>query len=98
MSVNRTSGRRSYAENTYHAIATPRPNYFVLLGADVTKVNFAPHVSPAKATGVDFVFEGHTYSVQARKEIVLSAGKYLTLVTGCYAHVENRLSKDSSAP
>ncbi|KAG8908348.1 hypothetical protein FRB99_007275 [Tulasnella sp. 403] len=41
MSVNRTSGRRSYAANTYHTAAAPRPNYFVLLQAEVTKINFA---------------------------------------------------------
>lgn len=40
MSVNRTSGRRSYAANTYHTAAVNRPNYFVLLGAEATKIVF----------------------------------------------------------
>ncbi|KAG8940235.1 hypothetical protein FRC04_005480 [Tulasnella sp. 424] len=38
MSVDRTTGRRSYAANTYHTIASARSNYFVLLGAEATKI------------------------------------------------------------
>ncbi|KAG8955206.1 hypothetical protein FRC04_009664 [Tulasnella sp. 424] len=38
MSVDRTTGRRSYAANTYHSIASARFNYYVLLGAGATKV------------------------------------------------------------
>ncbi|KAG9018036.1 hypothetical protein FRB90_012539 [Tulasnella sp. 427] len=38
MSVDRTTGRRSYAANTYHTIASSRSNYWVLLGAEATKI------------------------------------------------------------
>ncbi|KAG9047354.1 hypothetical protein FS837_002515, partial [Tulasnella sp. UAMH 9824] len=37
-SVDRTTGRRSYAANTYHKIASTRSNYYVILGAEATKI------------------------------------------------------------
>jgi choline dehydrogenase-like flavoprotein len=97
-SINKTSGRRSYSATTYHALASSRSNYFVLLGADVTKVNFAPHVSPAKATSVSFVFGGQTYSAQVRKEVIVSAGEYQNLMRGGCANILDRHTEDSPSP
>lgn len=80
MSVNRTSGRRSYAENTYHALAVGRPNYFALLGAEATKIAFTSHKIGGKvtATGVTFTAGGQSYTANVKKEVIVSAGTLKT--------------------
>ncbi|CUA69183.1 Oxygen-dependent choline dehydrogenase [Rhizoctonia solani] len=79
-SVNRTTGRRSYAANTYYAYNAHRPNLIVLTGAQATKVNFR-NASDSKtedliATGASFVHKSQTYTVKANKEVILSAGTF----------------------
>ncbi|CAE6446915.1 unnamed protein product [Rhizoctonia solani] len=78
-SVSRTTGRRSYAANTYYAYNAHRPNLVVLTGAQATKINFQ-NASNSKtedlvATGVSFVHKSQTYTVKANKEVILSAGE-----------------------
>lgn len=77
-SVNRTTGKRSYAASTYYAYNADRPNFVVLTGAQATKINFANTTSGGKitATGVSFVSNSTSFSVAARKEVILSAGSY----------------------
>lgn len=74
--MNRTTGKRSYAASTYYAYNAGRSNFVVLTGAQATKVNFANKPSGGKitATGVSFVSNSTTFSVTARKEVILSAG------------------------
>ncbi|KAH7337866.1 alcohol oxidase [Rhizoctonia solani] len=77
--VNRTTGRRSYAATTYYAYNAHRPNFVVLTGAQATKINFKRPRRNEKngklvATGVSFVHGLRTYTVQAKKEVILSAG------------------------
>ncbi|CUA69310.1 hypothetical protein RSOLAG22IIIB_08434 [Rhizoctonia solani] len=79
-SVNRATGRRSYAANTYYAYNAHRPNLVVLTGAQATKINFQ-NASNSKtedlvATGVSFVHKSQTYIVRANKEVILSAGTF----------------------
>ncbi|CAE6415789.1 unnamed protein product [Rhizoctonia solani] len=79
--VNRTTGRRSYSANTYYAYNAHRPNFVVLTGAQATKINFKdtgyyPKSTNLLATGVNFVHESQTYTVQAKKEVILSAGAF----------------------
>ncbi|KAG9125584.1 hypothetical protein FRC07_006994, partial [Ceratobasidium sp. 392] len=78
-SVNRTTGKRSYAGNTYFAYNSARPNLVVLTGAQATKINFATTTGNGgkqTATGVSFVSNSASYEVHARKEIILSAGSF----------------------
>ncbi|KAG8742275.1 hypothetical protein FRC11_014434 [Ceratobasidium sp. 423] len=80
-SVNRTTGRRSYAATTYYAYNAHRPNLVVLTGAQATKINFKDTANGNKsenlvATGVSFVYQSQTYTVQAKKDVILSAGTF----------------------
>ncbi|CAE6497422.1 unnamed protein product [Rhizoctonia solani] len=81
--VNRTTGTRSYAANTYFAYNSGRKNLVVLTGAQATKVEFKnattgkPH-GKLTATGVSFVHNSTTYVVRAKKEVILSTGTFQT--------------------
>ena len=76
MSVNRTTGKRSYSANTYYAYNANRSNFVVLTGAQATKIAFSNTTVSGNqvATGVSFVSNSVTYTVQARREVILSAG------------------------
>ncbi|CEL58759.1 Glucose oxidase OS=Talaromyces flavus GN=GOX PE=3 SV=1 [Rhizoctonia solani AG-1 IB] len=80
--VNRTTGTRSYAANTYFAYNSARPNFFVLTEAQATKIEFSKPKSDKnrkiKATGVSFVHNSTLYIVKAKKEVILSAGAFQT--------------------
>ncbi|KAG9127180.1 hypothetical protein FRC07_000330 [Ceratobasidium sp. 392] len=75
-SINRATGKRSYAANTYFANNAGRSNFVVLTGAQATKINFGNSTVNGNytATGVSFVSNSATYTVKARKEVILSAG------------------------
>ncbi|KAG8680366.1 hypothetical protein FRC08_016360, partial [Ceratobasidium sp. 394] len=78
-SVNRTTGKRSYAASTYYAYNAARSNLVVLTGAQATKINFANSTGSRgsiTATGVSFVSGSTSYNVRARKEVILSAGSF----------------------
>ncbi|CAE6443613.1 hypothetical protein ACGC1H_002523 [Rhizoctonia solani] len=76
MSVNRTTGKRSYAASTYYAYNAERSNFVVLTGGQATKINFSNKTVGGNhvATGVSFVSDSKSYTVRARKEVILSAG------------------------
>ncbi|KAJ1300896.1 hypothetical protein OPQ81_003322 [Rhizoctonia solani] len=79
--VNRTTGRRSYAATTYYAYNAHRPNFVVLTGAQATKINFQNTTSGSKnknlvASGVSFVHKSQTHTVKVKKEVILSAGAF----------------------
>ncbi|EUC61273.1 glucose dehydrogenase [Rhizoctonia solani AG-3 Rhs1AP] len=79
-SINRTTGRRSYAATTYYAYNAHRSNLVVLTGAQATRINFKDTSSNKTgnlvATGVSFVHKSQTYTVKANKEVILSAGTF----------------------
>jgi choline dehydrogenase-like flavoprotein len=70
--VNRTTdpGRRSYSATGYLLPNAGRSNLKVLTEAMATKVVLDGN----KATGIEFSHEGKTHTVNASKEVVLSAG------------------------
>lgn len=70
--VNRTTdkGKRSYAASGYLRPNLGRPNLKVLTEAQATKIVLQHEI----AKGVDFVHKGQQYTVQASKEVILSAG------------------------
>ncbi|CAE6460895.1 unnamed protein product [Rhizoctonia solani] len=81
--VNRTTGTRSYAASTYFAYNSGRANFVVLTGAQATKIEFkspttGKYGGRLTATGVSFVHDSTTYTVKARKEVILSAGTFQT--------------------
>ncbi|PHH74103.1 hypothetical protein CDD82_5103 [Ophiocordyceps australis] len=69
---------RSYAASAYYEPAAGRPNLQVITGALVEKVVFKDSASDgdAMATGVQFVKDGESRTVQARRQVVLSAGAF----------------------
>ncbi|CAE6444530.1 unnamed protein product [Rhizoctonia solani] len=82
MTVNRTTGSRSYSASTYYAYNAHRPNFVVLTGAQATKINFG-NTSDSKAedlvaTGVSYVHGSQVYTAKARKDVILSAGSLLS--------------------
>ncbi|KAG8970552.1 hypothetical protein FRC03_006681 [Tulasnella sp. 419] len=74
MSVDRSTGKRSYSANTYFTLAQNRPNFHVLTGAEATKVLFNGNV----ATAVKYTSGGSNYQVNANLEVILSAGSLKT--------------------
>jgi choline dehydrogenase-like flavoprotein len=75
--VNRVTGKRSYAAAYYEKNAD-KSNFSLLTGAQATKINFSPTKQNDKvvATGVSFQVNGQTYSVNASREVILSAGTF----------------------
>ncbi|KAI0647276.1 GMC oxidoreductase [Trametes meyenii] len=69
---------RSYSANAYYEPNTGRENLVVLTGSLVSRITFRPSSSPLVATGVDFVNDGNTHHVAARKEVILCAGTFQT--------------------
>ncbi|KAF5378241.1 hypothetical protein D9757_009134 [Collybiopsis confluens] len=72
-SVDPATGNRSYSAVNYFLTNQDRNNLVVLEGAQATKINLTPGI-PIVATGAEFVVNNITYSVNATKEVILSAG------------------------
>ncbi|KAJ1307108.1 hypothetical protein OPQ81_001226 [Rhizoctonia solani] len=77
-STNRTAGLRSYAANTYYESVAHRSNLVVLTEAQATKIQLENTREGVTATGVSFVFKNETFTAKAKKEVILSAGTFLT--------------------
>ncbi|KAJ7145705.1 GMC oxidoreductase [Mycena epipterygia] len=67
---------RSYAATGYFLPAQERPNLTVLTDATITRIVFNDPISGQNltATGVEFVHSARTYHVNAKCEVILSAG------------------------
>ena len=74
--VDPDSNSRSYAATTYLKSAADRPNIKVFTGALVNKVLFDTSGPIPTASGVSFTKDGSIYSVEAKEEVILSAGSY----------------------
>ncbi|QRW18391.1 GMC oxidoreductase [Rhizoctonia solani] len=70
MTVNRTTGKRSYSASTYYAYSAQRSNLVVLTGGQATKINFSNKTISGNhvATGVSFVSDSNAYTVNARRK------------------------------
>ena len=67
-------GNRASAATAYLAPAMKRPNLTVQTEAEVTRVLF----SGTRASGVEYVRQGQTLQVEAEREVILSAGAFLS--------------------
>ncbi|KIJ32229.1 GMC oxidoreductase [Sphaerobolus stellatus SS14] len=77
-SVDPVTGNRSYAVTGYFMRTRGNPNLLVLTGAMVSKIKFAKGSKPLKATGLEYIQGNVTYSVRARREVILTAGAVQT--------------------
>ncbi|SAM80724.1 related to Glucose dehydrogenase [acceptor] precursor [Ustilago bromivora] len=67
---------RSYSANAHYAPNANRENLKVITGAHASKIVFDSNSADGDlvATGVEFIVDGKTYTVKAKKEIVVSGG------------------------
>jgi len=78
-SIDAKTGARSYSTNAYYDNVSHRPNITVLTDALVTKVHLRSEGAGShRATGVEFLKDGRLYTVQSRKEVVISTGSLQT--------------------
>ncbi|KAG6864717.1 hypothetical protein C0991_007670 [Blastosporella zonata] len=76
-SIDPKTWTRSTSATAYLVTAQDRPNLTVLTQAAVSRVIFAERLDGTDdltATGVEFLHQGQTYTLDARKEVILSAG------------------------
>ncbi|KAH9857111.1 GMC oxidoreductase [Lenzites betulinus] len=69
---------RSYSAKAYYESNAERDNLVVITGALVSRVVFQPGSSPLLASGVQFTRDNKTFTVEARKEVILCAGAFQT--------------------
>ncbi|KAH7923032.1 alcohol oxidase [Leucogyrophana mollusca] len=79
-SIDAETRTRSYSTNAYYDRVSSRPNIIVLTGAQASKVLMgnSEGSSPSRALGVEFTKAGKTFSVSARREVIISAGALQT--------------------
>lgn len=77
-SVDNVTGKRSYAGSTYYIDHIGQDNFSVLTSAQATKINFRNSKENGNlvAHSVAYVVNGTTYTVSAKREIILSAGVF----------------------
>lgn len=78
-SLFQTTTRRGMRASTYHAFlegpAEERPNLTIIAGAHVTRILFNDEAGGLVASGIEYrTNDGATKSVEAAKEVILSAG------------------------
>ncbi|KAJ4381339.1 hypothetical protein N0V86_003688 [Didymella sp. IMI 355093] len=66
--------RRSYAARDYYEPNAGRPNLELQLHALVSKIEFEKDGDEVRATSVQFIVDGTTYTVKAKREVIVSAG------------------------
>ncbi|KAF9466961.1 alcohol oxidase [Collybia nuda] len=69
---------RSSAVTSYYEPNKSRSNLHVLTGAYVTKVILDSTATPVAATGAQFQHDGKDFVVNAKREVILSAGAFQT--------------------
>ncbi|KJA23939.1 GMC oxidoreductase [Hypholoma sublateritium FD-334 SS-4] len=79
VTIDPTTKTRTYAANMYYEPNMHRSNLVVLTKAHVTKVNLKTGSNgEVTATGVNFIHGEDTHTVEVRKEVVLSAGTFMS--------------------
>ncbi|KAF3048029.1 hypothetical protein E8E12_007667 [Didymella heteroderae] len=66
--------RRSYAAREYYEPNADRPNLALQLHALVSKIEFETDGEEVKATGVQFIVDGTTHTVKAKREVIVCGG------------------------
>lgn len=66
--------RRSYSAREYYEPNKDRPNLFVFTNALVSKIELEKNADSVKATGVQFTFNGSSYTVKANREVIVCGG------------------------
>lgn len=66
--------RRSYSAREYYEPNKDRANLFVLTHALVSKVELEKNADSVKATGVQFTYHGSSFSVKAKREVIVCGG------------------------
>ncbi|KAJ8502004.1 hypothetical protein ONZ45_g11940 [Pleurotus djamor] len=74
--VDGEKGTREHAAVTYLKQAQGRSNLCVLAGAHATKIVLAPSNDGVVAQGVEFLSDGVSYTVKAKREVILASGAY----------------------
>jgi choline dehydrogenase len=74
--VDPNTNSRSYAATTYLKSAADRPNLKVFTSALVNRVLFDTSGKIPVATGVRFNIDDSIYTIDAKREVILSAGSY----------------------
>lgn len=72
LQVNTMNGKRHSSAKAFLSPIKNRKNLQIAVRARATKINIIPKTK--KAESVDFVYNRKTYTVKAKKEIILSAG------------------------
>jgi choline dehydrogenase len=72
--VDPKHNRRSYAAREYYEPNASRSNLSLLTHALVSKIDMEKTGSDARATGVQFIFNGTTHTVKANKEVIVCGG------------------------
>lgn len=67
-------GRRSYAARGYYEPNAGRPKLALQLHALVSKIEFEMDGEEVRATGVQFIVNGITHTVKAKREVIVSGG------------------------
>lgn len=55
-------------------------HFHVMLNSTATRILLSGEGEEKRATGVEFVYDGKTYIVKARKEIIVAAGIFVNLL------------------
>ncbi|TFK56926.1 alcohol oxidase [Heliocybe sulcata] len=77
LSINQDTKTRSYSAIEYYGRNADRPNFHVLTGAQVTKIELSStpdNNGNLRATGVTYVSGGQTYTASVSKDVVVSGG------------------------
>ncbi|EPQ60189.1 alcohol oxidase [Gloeophyllum trabeum ATCC 11539] len=77
LAINQDTKTRSYSGIEYYGKNADRPNFHVLTGAQVTKIELSDTPDSngnLRATGVTYVSGGQTYTASVSKDIVVSGG------------------------
>jgi len=72
--VDPQHNRRSYAARGYYEPNAHRANLSLQLNALVSKIEWEEADNNVRATGVQFVTDGRTHTVRARREVIVSGG------------------------
>lgn len=73
-SIQPTTRQRSHAGSAYLGPASARPNLTVITGAMVRRVLLENEPAGVVAKGVEYAKDGETVTIEARTEVIVSAG------------------------